>query len=267
MNLESIAYYLFNLIKEGHYWQRQNATNTNEPKKWYAFNALQYIALALALIFICTNKSGINTDIIDFLLSSLSIMTGLFFATIVLVYDKFRTIEFTDLKTEEEKVNSVKYWSYLSQFNALISYAILIALMLIIILIGSLLFGHNTDLTHVFFTWSNIDIPLTLQVVIVLAVRFILVYFLFDFIILAVYSICSLFQLIHLDMLNRQPTYKINKKIVEDEYLTLNKKFGVKKCHIITGITIPIILLILYKSNYFLDVLKNIYEYLKSLLF
>ena len=87
MNISNLLYYIFNLITEGHKWQYQNATCTNKPPKLY-FTTLQWIAILLAFIFVLTNSAGLNNNLIDTLLNSLSIMTGLFLALIVVVYDK-----------------------------------------------------------------------------------------------------------------------------------------------------------------------------------
>ena len=93
MNTSNLLFYILNLISEGQKWQYQNATCTNTKPKLY-FTTLQWIAILLASIFVLTNHSGLSTDIIDFLLSSLSIMTGLFLALIVIVYDKFKDLDF-----------------------------------------------------------------------------------------------------------------------------------------------------------------------------
>ena len=134
MNTSNLLFYILNLISEEQKWQYQNATCTNTKPKLY-FTTLQWIAILLASIFVLTNHSGLSTDIIDFLLSSLSIMTGLFLALIVIVYDKFKELDF-NVETDEDKINKLKSWNYLRQFNALTSYSIFIALIVISILIG-----------------------------------------------------------------------------------------------------------------------------------
>lgn len=57
-------------------------------------------------------------------------MTGLFLALIVIVYDKFKELDF-NVETDEDKINKLKSWNYLRQFNALTSYSIFIALIVI----------------------------------------------------------------------------------------------------------------------------------------
>ena len=173
MNTSNLLFYILNLISEGQKWQYQNATCTNTKPKLY-FTTLQWIAILLASIFVLTNHSGLSTDIIDFLLSSLSIMTGLFLALIVIVYDKFKELDF-NVETDEDKINKLKSWNYLRQFNALTSYSIFIALIVISILIGSLLYGYQINISsiHLAKSFNEIDGCLTIKIAIVVIVRFI----------------------------------------------------------------------------------------------
>lgn len=247
MNISNLLYYILNLIVKGHEWQYQNATRTNEPPKLY-FTVLQWGALSFALVFVFTNRTGLCTEIIDFLLSSLSIMTGLFLALVVVVYDKFKEFDFS-AKDDDEKINKVKSWNYLCQFNALTSYAIFISLIVISILIGSLLYGHHTDFSniHIVKSFSEIDIWLTLRIFIVGIVRFCMVYFLMDFFILTIYAISSLFQFINVEMLSKEPPYKLNKKHVLSDKETFKKEYPTLSVIAKVIIALAIIGFILYK--------------------
>ena len=225
MNTSNLLFYILNLISEGQKWQYQNATCTNTKPKLY-FTTLQWIAILLASIFVLTNHSGLSTDIIDFLLSSLSIMTGLFLALIVIVYDKFKELDF-NVETDEDKINKLKSWNYLRQFNALTSYSIFIALIVISILIGSLLYGYQINISsiHLAKSLNEIDGCLTIKIAIVVIVRFCMTYFLLDFFILTIYAISSLFQFINIEMLSKKPPYKLNKEMVLSDAKTLKKKY------------------------------------------
>lgn len=209
---------------EGQKWQYQNATCTNKRPKLY-FTTLQWIAILLAVIFVLTNYTGLNTNIIDFLLSSLSIMTGLFLALIVVVYDKFKELDF-NVEEDEDKINKVKSWNYLRQFNALTSYSIFIALIVISILIGSLLYGYQINISDIQFarSFNSIDINLTIKIAFIIIVRFCMVYFLLDFFILTIYAVSSLFQFINIEMLSKKPPYNINERMVLSDTKTLKVK-------------------------------------------
>lgn len=225
MNASVLLYYILKLISEGHKWQYQNVTGTNKRPKLY-FTVLQWIAILLAFIFVLTNNKGLSTDTIDTLLNSLSIMTGLFLALIVVVYDKFKELRF-EANSDREKIDRLKSWNYLQQFNALASYAIFISLIVISILIGSLLYGEQVDFSdaHIVTSIEDINICLSVKIMFVCMARFSVIYFLLDFFILTIYAVTSLFQFINLEMLSKQPRYNIrgnkviaDKKSLKNEY-------------------------------------------------
>lgn len=238
MNASVLLYYILKLISEGHKWQYQNVTCTNKRPKLY-FTVLQWIAILIAFIFVLSNNKGLSTDTIDTLLNSLSIMTGLFLALIVVVYDKFKELRF-DANSDSEKINSLKSWNYLQQFNALASYAIFISLIVILILIGSLLYGQQIDFSNAYIVASieDINICLSVKIMMVCMARFSVVYFLLDFFILTIYAITSLFQLINLEMLSKQPRYNIKENKVIADKVILKKNYP--KLFIIAKIIIGI---------------------------
>lgn len=259
MNISNLLYYIFNLITEGHKWQYQNATCTNKPPKLY-FTTLQWIAILLAFIFVLTNSAGLNNNLIDTLLNSLSIMTGLFLALIVVVYDKFKELRF-DANSDSEKINRLKSWNYLQQFNALASYAIFISLIVISILIGALLYGQQIDFSDVYITTSieDVNVSLSIKMTLVCVVRFCVVYFLLDFFILTIYAVTSLFQLINLEMLSKQPTYNIRKSKVITDKETLKREYPILSIIAKVVIGISVIGIIVYEWENIISVFQRLF--------
>lgn len=260
MGLDNLLYYILNLIVEGHKWQYQNATCTNTSPKLY-YTTLQWVAIGLASLFVLTKTSGLNNDIVDYLLSSLSIMTGFFLALVVIVYEKYMRLEF-NATTDDEKINDIKTWNYLRQFNALTSYAILISIVVISILVGSLLFGHETIFSDYRFATSlqEIDILLTIRLSIIVIVRFSLIYFLLDFFILTIYAISSLFQFVNLRMSENRPQYELNLSKVTTDKQTLKKAYPrlsvITKC--IIGIAIAG--LIIYELDTIIHIFNKVIQ-------
>ena len=168
-------------------------------------------------------------------------MTGFFLALVVVVYEKYMRLEF-NATADDEKITDIKAWNYLRQFNALTSYAILISIIVISILVGSLLFGHETKISEYRFatTLQEIDILLTIRLSIIVIVRFLLIYFLLDFFILTIYAISSLFQFVNLRMSENRPQYELNLSKVTTDKRTLEKAYPrlslIAKC--IIGIAI-----------------------------
>lgn len=259
MNISNLLYYILNLITEGHKWQYQNATCTSKPPKLY-FTTLQWIAILLAFIFVLTNSAGLNNDLIDTLLNSLSIMTGLFLALIVVVYDKFKELRF-DANSDSEKINRFKSWNYLQQFNALASYAIFISLIVISILIGALLYGQQIDFSDVYITASieDVNVSLSIKMTLVCVVRFCVVYFLLDFFILTIYAVTSLFQLINLEMLSKQPTYNIRKSKVITDRETLKREYPILSIIAKVIVGISVIGIIVYEWENIISVFQRLF--------
>lgn len=259
MNISNLLYYIFNLITEGHKWQYQNATCTNKPPKLY-FTTLQWIAILLAFIFVLTNSAGLNNNLIDTLLNSLSIMTGLFLALIVVVYDKFKELRF-DANSDSEKINRLKSWNYLQQFNVLASYAIFISLIVISILIGALLYGQQIDFSDVYIATSieDVNVSLSIKMTLVCVVRFCVVYFLLDFFILTIYAVTSLFQLINLEMLSKQPTYNIRKSKVIKDKETLKREYPILSIIAKVVVGISVIGIIVYEWENIISVFQRLF--------
>ena len=193
-------------------------------------------------------------------------MTGLFLALIVIVYDKFKEIVF-DAETDDNKIKQLKSWNYLRQFNALTLYAIFIALIVILILIGSLLYGHSIDLSEISIATSlnKVDFGLSIKVIITILLRISTIYFLFDFFILTVYAVSSLFQFINNEMLSIKPPYTINEKKVVSDMQILKKEYPK---HFFIAKIILILLtiwLFMYELNIIRPVIYKIFLLIQSI--
>lgn len=200
MRLNYLIYYIISLVNEGHKWQYQNLTNSGKkPLLW--FTGLQFVALFVSVAFVITQPEGIlKENVIDYILSSLSIMTGIYLSLLVFVYDRYKLIDFKQMKDDNHKW--IRTWCFYSQLNGLISYSILVAIIVILILIATLLFGQKIDLTSYVFT-SDITINsavLLLRLSFVVCMRIAMVYFLIDFFILCIYIVSGIFHFIKKDM-------------------------------------------------------------------
>ena len=200
MRFPLLLYYIRRLIEEGHKWQYQNATNSNVAS-WWPFSFLQCVAIFFAGLFVYRKTGGFSETSIDLLLSSLSIITGFLVAVSIIVFDKYKQLP-KEANTDVEKINLYKSHNFLIQYNALSMYAILLAFVCIIMLILCLLFGDNVDLKDFSFaeSISEINLPQTIAGSSIVLYRFLLCYFIFDFFIITIYSICSLFSFIDTQM-------------------------------------------------------------------
>ena len=155
----------------------------------------------------------------------------------------------------------MKSWNYLQQFNALASYAIFISLIVISILIGALLYGQQIDFSDVYITTSieDVNVSLSIKMTLVCVVRFCVVYFLLDFFILTIYAVTSLFQLINLEMLSKQPTYNIRKSKVITDKETLKREYPILSIIAKVVIGISVIGIIVYEWENIISVFQRLF--------
>lgn len=254
MGFWQIVLYLSDLIHAGHKWQRQNIIGT-DSESTFRFSVFQIVGCLLSGWFVYKNPSGVSDAAIDYLLSSLSIITGFYFAVILLSYDQFNKIEVPDRgAAEDEKIKVLKSINFLKKYNALSCYAILLAIIVIFMLVGTLLFGQNTDIYEDFEVASSLkDVALfpTLCFYALVVWRFLMIYFLLDFFIITIYAICSLFQFLNLQMLDLQLPFRVNNSHVASEYQVYKHKYG--KIGVFLVLLIGVLLLLFATSLFLIN--------------
>ncbi len=198
-----LLYHIIHLVNEGHRWQYQNLNGSGSSFTLW-FSPLQLVAILVAIIFIFIQPDGIlHGNIIDYVLSSLSIIIGIYLCLLVFIYDRYKS---TDFKVLDEK-RHIRTWNFYCQLISLTSYSILIAILVILILISSLLFGEKTNI----FDYSPTDqisffsIVVFLRISLIVIFRLSFIYFLFDFFILCLFIVSGIFQFISSDMNESKP--------------------------------------------------------------
>lgn len=103
MGINNFLFYLLILIRDAHKWQRTNINGQQEKKKLY-FSCLQTFALVISVLCVIYKKIVIKPETIDYLLSSMSIMAGMFLTLVVLVLEKSdKTSYEADCQNEQSK--------------------------------------------------------------------------------------------------------------------------------------------------------------------
>ena len=229
MNIDYILYYLLNLIRKGQEWQRKDLNGSDLDLK---YSSLKLGAACIAGIFVWKNPLGLyeQPGIADCMLSSLSITTALLFSIIVVVLDRARSTTFNS-EDEEGQVNDIHQWNHLYQFASLVGNAILWSLLVIVILISTMLFGHKVDLGEL--TWCGWDKMWQLQSLylfgkyaFVAGTRFVLIYALFNFFILFLFALLSLFESICSELDIKRPQNIIIAGRRESVSQAVNRSFG-----------------------------------------
>jgi hypothetical protein len=225
MKTDYLIYYILKLITKGQEWQYKNLNGQGKKPQLY-FTSLQWVAIVITLLFVGTKPTGLSREIIDYVLSSLSIMMALFLSLIIVIFDKFNNFNFEGID-DKEKVHKFHMWNFFYQFNAITSYAILISSIVIMLLILTLLFGKEVDVSkYAFVSFGEIDkraVVLFFKLSFVYIIRFVIVYFLLDFFILCIYAISAIFQYVSNEFLKKRPNIRINreepiKSTTQEEY-------------------------------------------------
>lgn len=246
MKTNYLIYYVLRLITKGQEWQYKNLNgNGNKPKLY--FTQLQWVALLISILFVYTKPKGLSSEMINYVLSSLSVMTALFLSLIIIIFDKFNSFNFNG-EDDEEKIHKFHMWNFFYQFNAITSYAILISTTVIILLVFTLMFGKETDVSQYTFVSFKLitleSIVIFCKLSFVYLIRLAIVYFLLDFFILCIYAISSIFQYVSNEFIKERPTIKINRE--ESIRNTMQKEYGNLPKYLKIFFIISFVLAILY---------------------
>ena len=203
MKINYLLYYIIHLIDNGHKWQYQNLNGSGAPPTFW-FSPLQIVAFLIAITFLFVQPDGLlHENIIDYVLSSLSILTGIYLSLVVFIYDRYKALRFNEMSDAKQ----IRTWNFYSQLYSLTSYSIIIAILEIVILISTLLFGEKTNIFNYNLT-SNFTFPsfvLFMKISLIVLIRVSFIYFLFDFFILCLYIVSCIFQFVSSDMNDAKP--------------------------------------------------------------
>lgn len=254
MNSNLLIYYLFRLIKDGHEWQYKNLNGKGEKPKLF-FSFLQIIALCVSCIFCLYKPTGLTSNATDHILTCLSIMVALFLSLIIVIFDKSKQIKASkSIGKADEMIDSIQpakklhLWNFYYQFNALTSYAILLSISVIMLILIGLLFDMEMDISEYDFIsyklWDKDSIFTFMRGFFIVSMRFCIVYFLLDFFIICLYATCTIYQYIRLDFLEKRPDIQVYNE--ENISSTFKREYGVDIK--IVRLSVIIILLIIFSG-------------------
>lgn len=251
MRFDYILFYFLQLVRKGKEWQNKDLNGTHLSKHGFSWLKAVSAVLAGAYVIKCPAGMSNNKDIIDFVLSSLSITTALMFSIIVVVLDRARESKFNSI-TERGQVNDKHQWNHLYQFASLVGYAILWSLLVIVIMVSSMLFGHKVDLSQ--YEWCGFERMLSLsswilfvKCTFVASVRFVMVYAIYNFFILFLYAVLSLFESICSELDIKKPNFDIPKAMRSNPTKDLKREYGVSNVWLVKLlIAVIVFMVILY---------------------
>ncbi len=223
MNSNFLIYYLFRLIKDGHEWQYKNLNGKGDKPRFY-FSFLQFVAIFISILFVIKEPTGLSSNATDYILGCMSIMVALFLSLILVVFDKSKQL----VTEKDSSVTKLHSWNFFYQFNALTSYAILLSVLVIILIVIELIFNIEYDLSIYHFLpysqWNRESIVTFVECIAIVLMRICIVYFLIDFFIICLYAVCSIYQFIRLDFLKRKPEIQVFNE--EEIAKTFKREYG-----------------------------------------
>lgn len=222
MNNDALIFYLCRLIKDGHKWQYTNINGKcHKPVLYFTF--LQLFAIFISIWFVFSNPTGLSSTAKEYIINCLSILVALFLSLLLLIFDKSKQIS-----TETSSVRRLQRWNFFYQFNALTSYAILLSILDIILIVVGIIFNINCDLSKYHFVpysqWNFTSIIDFIKCSFVAISRGFVVYFFIDFFIICFYAVCSIYQFTSVDLLNRKVDICVYNE--EDIKISFKREFG-----------------------------------------
>ena len=140
-------------------------------------------------------QGGFNDEFAGYVVSGLSLFAGLFFSFVLMMFDKFRGIDFESFRDNAREVRlGIRLKNYYKKSTALSFYIILLSLLCILLLSASL-FDMKISIGKV-----SSDFPLVTQVFVVLKgvggflYRATTIYFLLNFLWITLYLIASFYD-------------------------------------------------------------------------
>lgn len=169
-----------------------------ENKPYLFFSNFQFVIIIVCILLIIIKTDGFGNEFSGYIISSLSLFVGLFFTFIIVLYDKFKSIDFSkhkkdiNLKLYHE---GVRMKNFFKKITILTLYAILLSLICIVLLCASLLFPDlSNNLSYKRLTFDKFLYIENLILIFKTFYRLITYYFILDFLLITVYIISAFYD-------------------------------------------------------------------------
>jgi len=217
MQLRTFSSFIKNVVSEGNRLQKVDITGEVTTKNKYTQTQLIAIAFSIVLLFLL--KTGFSGDFAGYVISFLSIFIGLFSSIVISLFDKSHNLKEKILSEKSKAQNNTanpteierlkKIRNYLVQFTGLTSYAIYLAICIIVLLICILVHSFfELDLYKFSFVKTIADINRHtifnfIQVLILVLHRVLISYLLINFFSITLYAVTSYFSYISSEYKNQ----------------------------------------------------------------
>jgi hypothetical protein len=197
---------LIDLISDAHFYQYAgiNDTKKNCVKKrpLLFFTRIQWLLIIIAILVSIFIKKGFSDEFAGYIISGLSLFVGLFFTFLITLYDKFKSIDFSQYhKSVNENNNKIgiKLKNFFTKISVLTLYSVLISIISILLLSVTLLFSeinYTIDFCYFLQAIKQKEIYDILKTIFVFSYRVVTLYFLLDFLLITIYINSSFYDFI-----------------------------------------------------------------------
>ncbi|MBS3915829.1 MAG: hypothetical protein KG003_15140 [Bacteroidetes bacterium] len=201
MQLKNFSIFIQGVVKEGKHLQRVNINGKKVKQTWLFSTRFLSVLFAILLIFL--TPSGFTNDFAGYTISFLAIFVGLFSSIVIALHDKNSNLSdgYSDLdSTQRARIKQKK--NYLIQFTGLTSYAILLAIVIIILLLF-VLFRDFDEINIRNYVWcksikeiSSRNVTLFFKLLLSVLYRFCVYNLLINFFAITLYATTSYFSFV-----------------------------------------------------------------------
>lgn len=200
---------LCGLIKEAYFYQYAGIAdpkdniqrNQNKPIAFFSKTQWVLICISIGVNFIL--PKGFSSSFSGYVISGFSLFVGIFFTFILMLFDKFQAIDFTQYKKSvnaEKHPLGVRLKNYFKKITVLSLYTIILSIICILLLSITLLFepitSKDISIIHFFQHIQTKTVCVAFQTIVILSYRTISFYFLLDFVLITIYLIASFYDFI-----------------------------------------------------------------------
>jgi low affinity Fe/Cu permease len=200
MQLNHFKIFIVSVIREGNRLQKKDITGAQLTTKWMTNTQLLSLIISIITVLYIIPK-GFSDNFAGYIISFLGIFIGLFTSIVISMIDKSKPLLIADENANQiDKGKLMILKNYLVQFTGLTAYAILLALVIIILLCLVLLSDSlkvDTNQYHLVKKTDEItlkEVVCFIKLCLIALHRFFVIYLLCNFFIITAFSITSYFS-------------------------------------------------------------------------
>jgi hypothetical protein len=197
---------LLDLVKDAYLWEYADISDTKEDisnkKPKLFFTKIQWFFTLVSIATCYFIPAGFDNDFAGYIISGLSLFIGILFTFVLTLYDKFKSIDFSEYKkeiNEEKNKQGIRVKNFFKKITVLTLYSAVLSIVCVILLAITLIFPQiNMEISYisVFESIKDIHFCTLIKIFFVTIYRCALIYLLLDFILITVYIISSFYDYI-----------------------------------------------------------------------